>query len=564
MTTRQSHRSGRGMNFAGDVPIALLLTGAGVLLFRFPARVMECDAVTYASAAKRGGVADLCNPGHIAYGFLERAALHIGQRMSPPANPIFLLQYLSLVAALAGAYFLYRALVEARVERLWGLIFAATFLFSYGLWHYATQAESYTLAAFFIAAFMWRFIRFLKSPSVRNGVVAGAILGTATLAHQTALLLLPAAVAGALAPTGRAERARATGALVTAAVATAGIPYLVLGWTLLGLRSPVDFQRWAFGLSKWGWWGGWSAASAAQALVGATRSFVGSHFLLGLEPVRVYAMKLFPGASWEDELAIASYVSPRFALALLVTEGFVIAVALVAVARRLSGIRHLLAMDRGLTLFLVVWLAVLGIFFTWWAPERAEFWIPWFPALIMLVAIRTGHRGSDVRGPIWGAAAFLAALFAVNFWGSIYPQSLDRMEPDTLAALAIEAVVEPGDVVLSDTNFSGRATRYVQSFEKVDLIEACARLRPPDIAAGYSLSSRTRAVVASIIAQADSEDRAVYLLATALSRDAKSVALYDSLVAIVAQEFDASEPLPVRADVDLRRVTPRAPAQAAP
>jgi hypothetical protein len=154
--------------------------------------------------------------------------------------------------------------------------------------------------------------------------------------------------------------------------------------------------------------------------------------------------------------------------------------------------------------------------------------------------------------------AVLVALFAVNFWGSIYPQSLDRMEPDTLAALAIEAAVEPGDVVISDSGLSGRATQFVRAFHMVDLMDLRIRTASTrGVTSAADHGELVLAVVDSVLGEAERRGKAVYLLATPLSTNEETATRYEGLAAAVAERFDISEGVAVRAAIDVRRVRRR-------
>jgi hypothetical protein len=536
--------------------VPLLVLAAAILLL-FPARVMECDAVIYASRARSGDIEALCNPGHLLHGCLEHAALLAGQQAHPPLNAIFLLQYVSMTAALLGLYFFHRALIEADVSRSRALFFTTVLFLSYGYWHYSTQGEPCVLAAAALAAFLWRFTRFLRRPSVREGVIAGAMLALATLMHQTCILVLPAALVGLLIPRGRQHRPGHVLAFIAAAIGATVLPYLVLGWTILGLRDPGEFRSWVMGLSKWGVWGGWSAASPVRAAVGVTRSLVGSHFFLGIGTVESFARGLFPRASWADEMAIAGYAPGWVIAALAAAEIWILGVAVVAIARAARVLKRSFVSDGGLTPFLVAWIAIVGVFFTWWCPERAEFWIPVFPPLLMLLARSSEARSRGGAGPRRVAVALVAMLFLVNFWGSIYPQSLERMEPDTLAALAIESAIEPGSVLLTDGSLRGRASKFARAFEKVNLTKLDTRGVPGGETVSKSdLRARAVRLAALLLKEADSKGRSVYLLAEPLSLDGDAASRYEWMVEAIADSFDVTERLAVRAPADLRKVKP--------
>ncbi len=69
----------------------------------------------------------------------------------------------------------------------------------------------------------------------------------------------------------------------------------------------------------------------------------------------------------------------------------------------------------------------------------------------------------------------MIGLVAVNFGGSIAAQSSGRLEPATLAAVAVDPVVRVGDVMLTDLTLSPRAGRFVYSIDIVKLPDSPAR-----------------------------------------------------------------------------------------
>lgn len=565
----------RPTTLSRNASVLILLTAAAFVLVRFPARVVDVDAVIYASAARIGAAKEMAspghlfkevaNPGHLGFYPLELAANVAGQRMIPPANSIFLLQYVSMLAGLAGGYVFYRTLRETGLDRRRSVLLTSVLLFSYAYWHFSLQAESHILATFFLILFLRAALRFFRSPTPRAGAVAGVALGLATLLHQTSILVAPCFLAGALVLAGRRRPIPPLRPFLLSYLAIVALPYLLVGWIVLGLRTPAGFRHWIMGLSQWGKWGWWTPANPVRAVSGLIRSFVGSHFFLGLAPIKAAAERVFPHASWEDEVAIAASVPVRLRYVLAGLAAGVFAVSLAVAVRGAAGLRRAFCGDAGLAVFLAAWIAVSAGFSAWWAPQHTEFWLPLFaPVLVLLTYSFRDRRGARL-GWAWCASLFVLALFAVNFWGSIYPESLERMEPETLAALAIEAAVEPGGIVITDTDLSGRATRYVRAFEKVDLVGLCVASptdgsgaeRADPISGERSPDECAAAAIDSILAAADGTAREVYLLAHPLSTDEHTIAVYGRLVTAIADRFDVTQCVPVRAAVDLRRVRRR-------
>jgi hypothetical protein len=223
------------------------------------------------------------------------------------------------------------------------------------------------------------------------------------------------------------------------------------------------------------------------------------------------------------------------------------------------------------------WIVVFGIFFAWWAPERVEFWIAWFVPLLTVVALASPRRTPGVPRRSWRVTGFLAALFFINFVGSIYPQSGPVTELDTAFAVAVDPVLAKGDIVVSDCSFAGRASRFVQSFERINLLDpgieglslaGAATLyrhktpREAEIVVSASdslliskLRSHALSRLDSLVAVAEAEHRAVFLVMSPLSTDPRRAFIYNRLVDVIQENYNLSESIPVRSTIGLRRLS---------
>lgn len=531
----------------GNGRILLLLAIVALLYLCFPSRTPECDAVIYASAALRGVREMMFYPGHLGFGPLEAVAAAAGRDAHPPLNPVFLLQYLSMAAALGGAFAFHRTLVDLRVARGRAMAFTGLLVSGYAWWHYALQAESHMISTALLMVFLWRSCRSLAAPSVRSWAGSGLWLGLATLMHQKNLLLAGAALGAlALTPTAPGRRLRSAAAFLGVLGLVAVVPYLVVGGAVLGLRTPGELMDWIRGLSLSSAWGHWTHSTPPRAVVGLVRSLVGSHFVLGFEPARVLAARLFPHSSLEDEFAIAAAVQPALRGVLLVLEATVLALAGLALLRwiRRPGVAG--ASGAPLTAFLLAWTVIAGGFAVWWAPERAEFWMDVFPPVLILLALSRSSAGAPARGSRLAGACALA-LAVVNLAGSIRPQAQAALEPETAVALALDATVTPGATVLADIPFEGRASRYAEVFTRVDLMAA-------DSPAASSADGARLQFVDSLLAAAAETRRSVYLVVTPLADGGTARAAYRDLVASLGRRYPIGEVVPVRAGIDLRRV----------
>jgi hypothetical protein len=563
--------------------LALLVVG-GAFLIAFPARILECDAVIFAHGAVHRDLSIMSYPHHLGFNLLEYAASLMTPHLDPPLSPIYILQYLSMAAGLGGVYLLYRVLVDLGVKPGRSVVFSGALLFSYGYWHYSAQAEVHILSSFLLILFALLFCRFLEHPSGPRASMLGGILGLATVMHQSNILMLPPVLA-AFYLRGRQvpEAMRALRAFAVPYVLIGILPYPIVAYFVAGRSTVADFHSWLTGASRFGAWGGWAVRTPLATAVGLIRNFTGSHYLLAFKPVARLADRTFPVASLADEMAVGTW-GPRW-LAVLLASIQVIVLGFTARAL-LGGPRRLKNMVRArpaFALFVLGWLAILGLFFTWWAPERVDFWIAWLPALLILLAYPAGEKSGRRTFGTAAVLAFLAGLFGVNFLGSIYPQSGPIRERDTEAAVAVDAVVRSGDVVVSDCYFAGRASNFARSFERVNLLddilafpstgdgtvyayadgrrrEAAFHADPEDDDLVTRLEARTVSRIDSLVVVAADEGRIVYLLMGPVSTDPARTRLYGKLVHAIERRYDLSHPLPIWGLFDLRRIAPRSTA----
>lgn len=532
------------MGLARNGRILALLAVVAFLYLLFPSRVPECDAVIYSSAALRGVREMTFDPGHLAFGPLVAAAAAAGRAARPPLNPVAILQVVAMAAALAGAWAFGRTLTGLGVARGRAALFTAVLAGGYAWWHYALQAESHMISTALLVVFLLQASRTVAAPTVRGCAWAGLWLALATLMHQKNVLLAGAALpALALAFPDARRSLRGVAAFLVILGAVAGLPYLLVGWGALGLRTVPDFELWLRGLSASDAWGGWHRGTPLHAAMGLVRSLVGLHFLLRLDFFRTLAEREFPHSSLEDEFAVGAAVPGPVSVLLLALSVALLAVAALALLRRL--VRPRVAGPGGgpLTILLWAWVGIVAVFAAWWAPARAEFWLDLFPPLLALLALPAAGRCGRAGGSRL-VAAFALALALVNFLGSVRPQSLAALEPESAVALALDAAVRPGDVVLADIPFAGRASRYARAFEPVDLL-----------AAGPEPEDRLRRVD-SLLAAAKAAGRDVHLLVTPLGPPGAGRTTYAGRVAELAGRHRIGAEVPVRAAVELRRIEP--------
>jgi hypothetical protein len=558
--------------------IVILLAVGGAVFAVFPARIIECDAVMFSYGALHGDLVFTGYSHHLGYNYLQLAASRLTPLFDPPLSPIWMLQYLSMAAGLAGVYFLYRLIRRIGVGADRALLYSGALLLSYGYWHYSRQADVHVLSGAMLVLFACLFYDFLEQPSRSRAAVLGAVLGLATFMHQSNILMVPAVAVACFVSSRRGVDALRPLKFFGVVYFLIGIlPYPLIARYAVGIRTVSELRYWLTSTEEWGGWGAVRSSTVPATVIGLTRTFTGSHYLLGFKPVAALANRVFPLGSFQDEMAVAVWAPGWLRVALIPLHALVLvftAKALLSAPRRL---RQMIRHKSAFAAFIAAWLAILGMFFAWWSPERVDFWIAWLPALFVVLAY-PGKKETHARVPrMLAMLAFLAGIFIVNFFGSIYPQSGPVSELDTEAAVTIEAVVKTRDIVISDCSFAGRASVFAKSFDRFNLVETVLGCPPPSDATVYAYrdgrsweadfeidaadtvpgaehEARTLCAVDSLVRVGITEGRGVYLLVSPISTNAARKRTYSALIDLIGNNYDLSETVPLRGDLDMRRI----------
>ena len=551
--------------------IILVIAIAAVLFLVFPARILECDAVMFAYGALHHDVTFTAYPHHLGYNLLQSVAAAIGSRFSPNLSPIYILQYLSIAAGIGGALLLYRLLIELHTHPVRALAYSGVLLFSYGYWHYARQADTHIISVFLLICLAWACRSFLRLPTLASAVRVGIILGIATIMHQSNVLLVPVVLVSLFYRHRNRSVTGPVAVFLSLFFVLSVLPYPLVAHRLVGTRTLAEFKQWILGTSTWGGWGAWRLTLLPATVVGLVRTLTGSHYLLGYSKASSIARQMFPMASLQDEFAIAAAVPKFLRYPLMLAQAAVLVVVIRSLIRGVATLRSRLSAERSYAIFLMLWIGVFGVFFAWWSPERVDFWIAWLVPMFLLLGAPASDMPESKTPPVWKAIALLACLAFVNFFGSIYPQTDPTVEPDTLAAVAIDAVVSKGDVVISDCAFDGRSSKFAKSFERVNLLDVMhpgliqaladtGTIRVDSAAVGRTLldvlKSRNLARVDSLMTSTAARHKTVYILAKPISRNPTTIMIYNKLLAAISAHYDVSEVAPVRAGLDMRKLNP--------
>jgi hypothetical protein len=412
---------------AGRAPVLVFLVSLVIYLATLT-RVHTFDALSYALSVDTKPWQELFHPHHLAYGPLGALVRALAQAFGWQGSAVVPLQVVNALAGAVGVA-LFFALVRAATRRLDLALCGALLLGgSYAYWYYAVEVEVYTIAAVLLVACLALLMRLLRAPEPRVCVALGVAQGVAVLFHQTNMLLCaPVAVAlllngspGAAGRGGWRRHAVLWLAYGLPLALVVGGAYLLVGFGISGFASWGEFAAWMTAYARTGWWGG--------AITRDTWADLGT----GLS---------------------SALAHPAGALLGLLLLGLMVLY-----------LRRVVLRYRRLVLCLVAWLAVYGLFFFWWEPDNAEFWIASMPPAVLLLVLALG-----VGGPRWYAGTWwvlaIGLTMVVGNYQAVVQRGSGAYAPQLWIAGALAEVSERGDLLLVP---DGLQELYLQYYEGHD------------------------------------------------------------------------------------------------
>jgi hypothetical protein len=395
---------------------ALVAVGLTVLYFVFRTQYYHCDAIEAATNVAAPARGTFLHQNHLVFTPLIWLLLKVlrslgygGSRLTPAAA---LLSFFTAAAA-AGFFLFLRRVGVAFVVSLLALGAAA---FSAAWWFYAGGAEQRSAIPFFIVGALL----LLAAPARRRYAAAAVAvwLSIGTWFHMSLMLFLPvAAILLAEKKEGRWSRLSVLGGIYAV---LAFLPYVIVFRLFYYATGKESFYKWITFLHWWGGWGHFNRGGFGEGALRLAAAAVapGDHLncLLGGVPTAEMASRLGPGAAF-------------------------LAAAIIVVA--VNGKRLWRERRRWLVAG-ITWFLFYHAFFTWWAPQNAEWWVATLMPLWILFALAAPKRLAFVLP----AAAVIACVATINFTRLILPCSRPGRDPAERAARVIAAATRPGDVVL--------------------------------------------------------------------------------------------------------------------
>ncbi len=436
--------------------LAVILLCFGLVYLGLPTYDYYFDGLTFAMAvegvAAGGDPAWLFHPHHLLYTPAAFGFYKFVSALGLQVRALLVMQIMSAglaLGALAYFYRLVRGLGFVPSAAAAGTVLLGS---SYTFWRFGTQGDTTMPVVFLLLSLVYCCSRLrYRSVSPTNAAAIGALLGAATLIHQTGALFAPAAAYAVWRASAPKRRMVNAAAFFGAAGALCLAAYLSIAFSL-GSGGLSGAKDWALGYfaddPRTGYrvvYGSWEISDLAASARAWAAGFVG----------------VWPGPAGAASMAWHAGAA-AFLAAILFLAGRGTWRALLAPARRADN-----PADR-LAAALIIWTASHAAFFTWWKAGHVRFWLLALPAwlLLALYGLRSGKRPGRTSRRAWPALWTLAAASLLLVGSGPFRHESNPGNNEFLAAAAkIEAAAATeGTVIISGTGRYAALKAYVPYF----------------------------------------------------------------------------------------------------
>jgi hypothetical protein len=397
----------------------ILLSLAAAVYLMFPTRDFYWDGIIYAQFIEDspGFGAHLFHPNHLLYNFVGYLAYHAAQGLGLQTRALFVLQFVTIIFSLAGAFVFFRIVRLSFGGEYLSLALTALFAFAAAWWRFSTDADVYIISVFFLLV---GFYLILPNQTARPFLAAFAH-SFAMLFHELAVLFFPVVILGLLFQTascGRRDQAETVLKYAAAAFLLTFGTYCLSFYLLTGGFDARSFFVWVT-----------SFAPDAEVSRNAWQS-------LSLT-LRGHRQMFLDGSSRLFDRSALSV----FLLIPLVGATLILIIQVVRNRREISIWRRALAGQkiyrRPLFLLCAAWILPYLLFLFIFIPGNTFYRLFYFPAVIVLCGILFAPF-ENLNLARRGRLALLAIVLCLyNFLFYIYPNS--RVRKNTPLALASEA-----------------------------------------------------------------------------------------------------------------------------
>ncbi len=465
--------------------MAISLTGAVLpIIFYF---ILRChryftDGLTYALEIETVDTW-LVHPNHPLFPLLPQILHRLGKAVSEYPG-LELLSNWAILAGILAAWGMLYLFQMVKIKPATAIVSFSLFTFSAGVWYFGSTANQYSTALalhVFTLIALARIMMKSGEPSTLEIVLTGALCSLAILAHQVNLLLLiPMCFiffSGKL-PTGRKLSATLTAAGTALSIAV--IVTLLLGVTLIGLRTPSDFIAWqqSYVTEPWYW-----ANSVTDSLSRTAKGAVELHLAHAFHPEGIFGNWRMPLGTSYGITVLVFRLAQAFILSFIVFESIRAILEWFRAERK----------PRLQTLGLAAWLpfAIFCFFFT---PETYNYRVFYMPGFIIFIAPAIGKHFSLDSWKIkraWPVLLMIVCLFATNFTVKFLPEHSRSNNPMLAEAIRLSGVFGPGDLMIysgADVDYlRADYTRYFAGCDTMILPELIEKFResPDDVVADF-------------------------------------------------------------------------------
>ncbi len=385
-----------------------------VFYFLLRSRNHPIDSVLYALAAEVKDAYPFFHWHHLLYTPLGWLVLKGAGALGHAGNAFTLLAAFSAASAAAAAAFFYLALRRLGATFGGALLTVAVASLSAAWWYFAGEAEILAVISLFVAGGLYWLTA--HELGYRTLIVLACWLGVGTLFHQVVLLFVPfALVVIAWRRHGRWSRVLAFSSVYAALVV---VPYVLIPYFYYDIRGCHKWVRWATYYSSWGDWGHFTAERFRESVLTALAAVVA-----GPSPFDLWkAVKL-------NEFV------RNYAPAVVVLAAVLGTVA--------AGAGRLWRQKRPWLIMAAAWFLCFHVFFSWWEPENAEWWIATLMPIWLLFGLAVPPRKVFYAT----AVIIVSCVAALNFGRLVYPSTVPGKNDAEAAARTIVSATRPGDTI---------------------------------------------------------------------------------------------------------------------
>jgi hypothetical protein len=381
-------------------PRSTLLLALPLLLYlALPTRNFYWDGVSFAIDSEKGLPAGaLLHPSHLIYTLVAAWIYRLSIIVGVHARSLFLLQTTNSLLAGVCVFLFYKCLRARRVPTAIAIPAALIFGFSATWWRFATDANAYIPAIFFLLC------AYLLIERGNPVVLAALAHAGAMLFHELALLFLLVALLRLR------KNTRSLFLYALVALTPVAVAYLAAYAAVSNNHAVPGLISWATSHTPDSKFYFNPLADAGISLRGTLRLFFGGK--------------------------LGDFVSGGISKA---------ALSALLIATALFFVRLWQAFRRGLTILrpprdFVLWAGVYTAFLFIWMPQNTFYRLFYLPALVGIAAAMLASAPT-VRSAVW---PFVVVLAAWNFCFVIYPQSRPNFNASLNFALAQTRTWTPG------------------------------------------------------------------------------------------------------------------------